>query len=438
MGKLVFVNACVRAESRTKKLADAVIEKWNGTVEEVNLVKENIKPLTEETIEFREKAKEAGDFSDELFKYSKQIIEADAIVIAAPIWDLSIPSILKIYLEQVSVSSLLFDMKEDGSTKSYCKAPKLVFVTTTGGPKSGIKLAVDYIKEYAKMFLGIDRVTVFSAVGLDVIGAPVQNILDESLEQISKFEFVAKKKVENNAPSVIESHNLTKIYGKYKANNDVSLTVKEGSIYGLIGRNGAGKSTFMRMLLGMTNIDEGTISLWGKTGKDMEKIRNKVGFIIENPTFYDYMTAYQNLLYRAKLIGLKDPDTAIKEAMEKVGMSHKLNDKVRGFSLGQKQLLGIANAIMGNPQLLVLDEPTNGLDPIKIVEIREMLLDMNAKGTTILISSHILGEMSKLCSCYGFILEGKLIKEITEAEMEAENIDVEEFFVEMAKGGNNA
>ena len=170
----------------------------------------------------------------------------------------------------------------------------------------------------------------------------------------------------------------------------------------------------------------------------MAKVRNKIGFIIENPTFYNYMSAYQNLKYRADLIGLENPDEAIKEAMEKVGLTNKINDKVKSFSLGQKQLLGIANAILGNPPLLVLDEPTNGLDPIKIVEIRKMLLDMNANGTTILISSHILGEMGKLCSCYGFILDGKLIREVTEEEVESESIDVEEFFVEMAKGGQNA
>ena len=150
------------------------------------------------------------------------------------------------------------------------------------------------------------------------------------------------------------------------------------------------------------------------------------------------MSAYQNLKYRAELIGLENPDAAIKEAMEKVGMADRMNSKVKGFSLGQRQLLGIANAILGNPKLLILDEPTNGLDPIKIVEIRKMLLDMNANGTTIMISSHILGEMDKLCSCYGFILDGKLIREVTEAEMQAEAIDVEEFFVDMAKGGQNA
>ena len=438
MGKLVFVNACVRAESRTKMLADAVLKKWDGTVEEVDLIKEDIKPLTDDAIKLRDKHTASCDFSDESYKYAKQVVEADAIVIAAPIWDLSTPAILKNYLEHLSVTGLMFDMTENGDTKSYCKAKKLVFVTTTGGPKDGTKMAVDYIKAYARMFLGIENVVVFSTVGLDIIGAPIQKILDETLEQISKFEFTALKREESNAPKVIESDKLTKIYGKYKANDEVSLTVKEGSIYGLIGRNGAGKSTFMRMLLGMTNIDEGSIKLWGKSGKEMEKMRKNVGFIIENPTFYNYMTAYQNLMYRAVLIGLDNPDAAIREAMDKVGLSNKIDDKVRSFSLGQKQLLGIANAIMGNPKLLVLDEPTNGLDPIKIVEIREMLLDMKAHGTTILISSHILGEMSKLCTCYGFILDGKLIKEVTEAEMEAENIDVEEFFVTMAKGGSNA
>ena len=438
MGKLVFVNGCVRNESRTLRLAEAVVKKWTGTVEHVDLAKEDIKPLTSDALALRDKHYEAKDFSDERYNYAKQIKDAEAIVIAAPVWDLGIPSILKNYLEQINVAGLLFDMEDNGKIRSHCKVRKVVFVTTTGGEDESMKLAINYIKAFAKSFLNVTVVTVFSASGLDIAGANEEKILAESLNKINNFEFVAQKRVPTNAVKVVESDKLTKVYGKYKANNEVSLTLYEGSIYGLIGRNGAGKSTFMRMLLGMTNIDQGTIKLWGKSGKDMEKMRKNVGFIIETPTFYNYMTAYQNLMYRAKLIGLKNPDAAVKEALDKVGLLAKKDQKVRGFSLGQRQLLGIAGAVMGNPPLLVLDEPTNGLDPIKIVEIREMLLDMNSKGTTILISSHILGEMSKLCSCYGFILDGKLIKEVSEAEMEENGIDVEEFFVEMAKGGSNA
>lgn len=147
------------------------------------------------------------------------------------------------------------------------------------------------------------------------------------------------------------------MYGNYAANNKVSLHVRKGSIYGLIGRNGAGKSTFMRLLLGMTPINEGEISVFGKTGNEMAKVRNRIGFIIENPTFYNYMSAYQNLKYRADLIGLKNPDAAIKEALQKVGLLDKMKNKVKGFSLGQKQLLGIANAILGNPELLYWIKP---------------------------------------------------------------------------------
>ena len=437
MGKLLFINACYTDDSRTKILADAVLKKWDGEIEEVKLNDGSIKALTKDTLEKRMKLQEAGDFSDEMFSLAKQFANADVVVVAAPYWDYSFPASLKAYIEQVNVCGITFDLKDDETWSPKCKADRMVYITTSGGKNPDLSYGMDYMKTLAREFFGIKIFNTFKADGLDIVGADVDGIMNEALARIDKFTFETKTVASEDENYIIESENLTKVYGKYKANNNVSLHVREGSIYGLIGRNGAGKSTFMRLLLGMTPINEGTISVFGKTGNEMAKVRNKIGFIIENPTFYNYMSAYQNLKYRADLIGLENPDAAIKEAMEKVGLTNKINDKVKSFSLGQKQLLGIANAILGNPPLLVLDEPTNGLDPIKIVEIRKMLLDMNANGTTILISSHILGEMGKLCSCYGFILDGKLIREVTEEEIETEAIDVEEFFVEMAKGGQN-
>lgn len=438
MGKLLFLNACFTDDSRTKVLADAVLKKWDGEIEEVILNDGSIKALTKEQLDKRMQLQESGDFSDDMFKYAKQFADADVVVIAAPYWDMSFPAALKNYIEQMNVSGITFDMNGEGVITTKCKADRMVYITTAGTNNADFTYGMDYMKSLARDFFGIKKFNTFKAEGLDVEGADVDAIISETLAKIEKFSFVTKTVNEGEEDYIVESKELTKMYGNYAANNKVSLHVRKGSIYGLIGRNGAGKSTFMRLLLGMTPINEGEISVFGKTGNEMAKVRNRIGFIIENPTFYNYMSAYQNLKYRADLIGLKNPDTAIKEALQKVGLLDKMKNKVKGFSLGQKQLLGIANAILGNPELLVLDEPTNGLDPIKIVEIRNMLLDMNANGTTILISSHILGEMGKLCSCYGFILDGKLIREVTEEEVESEALDVEEFFVEMAKGGQDA
>ncbi len=437
MSKLLYINACFTDDSRTKVLADAVLKKWDGEIEEVKLNDGSIKALTKDQLAKRMQLQETSDFSDEMFKYAKQFASADAIVIAAPYWDMSFPAALKDYIEQVNVCGITFDMNGEGVVAPKCSADRMVYITTAGGKNAELTYGMDYLKSLAREFFGITKFNTFKAEGLDLEGADVDSILAETLKRIEQFSFVTKTVAPGEENYIVESKDLTKMYGNRAANDKVSLHLREGSIYGLIGRNGAGKSTFMRLLLGMTPINEGEISVFGKTGNEMAKVRNRIGFIIENPTFYNYMSAYQNLKYRAELIGLDNPDEAIKEALQKVGLMNKMKDKVKSFSMGQKQLLGIANAIMGNPELLVLDEPTNGLDPIKIVEIRKMLLDMNANGTTILISSHILGEMGKLCSCYGFILDGKLIKEVTEEEIESEAIDVEEFFVEMAKGGQN-
>ena len=149
------------------------------------------------------------------------------------------------------------------------------------------------------------------------------------------------------------------------------------------------------------------------------------------------MSAYQNMFIRADLIGLKDAKKAIEDALKKMGLYEKRHNKVKSFSLGMKQSLGIAAAILGEPKLLILDEPTNGLDPIAIANVRKILEDVKAKGSTILISSHILGEMEKMATCYGFILNGKLVKEISEEEVKNNKIDLEKLFIEMAGGANN-
>lgn len=237
--------------------------------------------------------------------------------------------------------------------------------------------------------------------------------------------------------NAIVTKGLTKKFGHYVANDNISVEIPEGVIYGLIGRNGAGKTTFMRMLLGLCEASDGAYELLGKSGKDISQALAQTGSIIETPKFYENMSAYQNLIIRADLIGLKNPKKDIEKVLKKVGLYEKRGHKVKSFSLGMKQSLGIASAILGKPKLLILDEPTNGLDPIAIANVRKILEDLKAQGTTILISSHILGEMEKMATCYGFILEGKLVKEISEEEVRNSKIDLEKLFIEMAGGATN-
>ncbi|MEG0841379.1 MAG: ATP-binding cassette domain-containing protein [Erysipelotrichaceae bacterium] len=229
----------------------------------------------------------------------------------------------------------------------------------------------------------------------------------------------------------ISTKGLSKKYGSYHANDDITINIEEGAIYGLIGRNGAGKTTFMRMLLGLSKPTKGEMSL---LGKDVFEARRETGSIIETPAFYQEFTAYQNLEIRAKLLGLNHAEAAIQEALREVDLLDKKNQRVKEYSLGMRQSLGIACAILGDPKLLILDEPINGLDPIAIANIRNILLKLNKKGVTILISSHILGEMEKIATHYGFIKKGKLVKEITEKEVKEKNIDLEQLFIELVGG----
>ena len=234
---------------------------------------------------------------------------------------------------------------------------------------------------------------------------------------------------------VIVTKNLTKRYGSFTAVNNVDLSVSKGSVYGFIGRNGAGKTTLMKMLLGMANVTSGSFEILGaSSGKDLEEARRKVGSIIETPTFYDDMTLYQNLKYRALLIGEKDK-SKIDEVLGYVGLSDKRNKKVKSLSLGMRQRLGIASALLGDPEILLLDEPINGLDPVAIKEVRDTLEKLKKeRNITIFISSHILGEMEKIATEYGFVNHGKLIKQITKEELEKSGKTLEDYFVSLLGG----
>ncbi len=221
---------------------------------------------------------------------------------------------------------------------------------------------------------------------------------------------------------VIETKQLTKVYGDQTAVNAVDLHVKRGQIYGLLGRNGAGKTTIMKMILGLTSITSGEADVFGKNIKGQEKrVYPRIGAIIETPGFYPNLTGTENLEIFAKLRGTAAPN-AVKNALEVVGLPYKDKKLFGKYSLGMKQRLGIANAILHDPELLILNEPTNGLDPIGIAEVRDFIKDMSAsRGKTILISSHILSEIQLLADDIGIIDRGVLLEENSMSELEKKN-----------------
>lgn len=215
--------------------------------------------------------------------------------------------------------------------------------------------------------------------------------------------------------TIVNAEEITKSFGKQIAVRNVSMEVKKGDIYGFIGENGAGKTTMIRMMAGLAKPSSGRLSLFGSD--DLVKARKKIGTVIEYPALMPGMTARENLMVEMKLRGLKDP-RKIEEVLIKVGLADTKKKKVKNFSLGMKQRLAIAIALLGDPEFLILDEPTNGLDPVGIREIRELIQELNQEHhITVLISSHILGELSKLATRYGIIHKGELIQEFTEEEL---------------------
>lgn len=221
---------------------------------------------------------------------------------------------------------------------------------------------------------------------------------------------------------VIETKQLTKIYGEQTAVCSVNLHVKKGRIYGLLGRNGSGKTTIMKMILGLTQITSGEVEVLGQNIKGQEKrVYPRIGAIIETPGFYPNLTGTENLEIFAKLRGTAAPH-AVENALKVVGLPYKDKKLFSKYSLGMKQRLGIANAILHDPELLILDEPTNGLDPIGISEVRNFIKNLSVEqGKTILISSHILSEISLLADDIGIIDHGVLLEESSMIELEKKN-----------------
>ena len=220
---------------------------------------------------------------------------------------------------------------------------------------------------------------------------------------------------------VLSTHNLTKQYRNFKALDHLDMHVEKGSIYGFVGKNGAGKTTLIRVICGLQNPTDGEYTLYGSKNSDRNivKCRRRMGAVVETPSLYLDMTAEENIRMQYRILGIPSFD-GVEELLKRVDLAGTGGKKAKNFSLGMRQRLGIAVALAGAPDFLVLDEPANGLDPQGIVEMRELILKLNREQQiTVLISSHILDELSKLATHYGFIDGGRLIKEISAEELEA-------------------
>ena len=220
---------------------------------------------------------------------------------------------------------------------------------------------------------------------------------------------------------VLTTDGLSKRYGRFKALDGLSMHVPQGAIYGFVGKNGAGKTTLIRLICGLQMPTAGKLVLYGMDSEEagIRKARRRMGAVVETPSIYLDMTAEENLKAQYRVLGLPSFE-GIAGLLELVGLAQTGKKKARNFSLGMKQRLGIAVALAGDPDFLVLDEPVNGLDPQGIIEMRELILRLNReRRITVLISSHILGELSRLATHYGFIDGGRIVQEISAADMEA-------------------
>lgn len=228
---------------------------------------------------------------------------------------------------------------------------------------------------------------------------------------------------------IIETKKLNKVYKKQYVNKNISLLVPENSIYGLLGPNGAGKSTLLKMLTGMINPTSGEILYNKKTWS--RNILLEIGALIEQPPIYENLTARENLKVRTLLYNL--PQSRIDEVLEIVQLTNTGNKKAGKFSMGMKQRLGIAIALLNNPKLLILDEPTNGLDPIGIGELRELIKSFPQKGITVILASHILSEVEQVADHIGIMANGQLLYQ----EKIQENMDLERLFLDIVRKAGN-
>ncbi|GFI11570.1 daunorubicin/doxorubicin resistance ATP-binding protein DrrA [Lachnospiraceae bacterium] len=219
----------------------------------------------------------------------------------------------------------------------------------------------------------------------------------------------------------LTAEGLSKHYRHFKALEGLSIHVPKGSVYGLVGRNGAGKTTLIRLICGLQSPTSGEYILYGKrnTEKGITEARRRMGAVVETPSIYSDMTAEENIRQQYQILGIPSFD-GIRELLELVGLEDVGKKKAKNFSLGMRQRLGIAVALAGDPDFLILDEPANGLDPEGIIEMRELILCLNReRQITVLISSHILDELSRLATHYGFLDQGRMVKELSAQELES-------------------
>ena len=220
--------------------------------------------------------------------------------------------------------------------------------------------------------------------------------------------------------NAIEISGLSKCFGRKQAVRGLDLEVPEGAIYGFIGENGSGKSTTEKMVCGLLNPDAGSIKLYGHAADD-ERIRANMGVLIESPGCYPNLSVWNNMMLHAMNLGIKNPEAEIARVLKLVRMEGAASNKFRNCSLGMRQRVGIALALMGRPKLLILDEPINGLDADGMRIMREILTDATEnQGATVLISSHVLGELEKIATHYGIIRKGRMMRQMTAAELEAD------------------
>ena len=236
------------------------------------------------------------------------------------------------------------------------------------------------------------------------------------------------------AITVMQTHNLSKKYGELLVLNGVSLTLRQGDIYGLVGRNGAGKTTFFKCVMGLARPTAGTIEIGG--GTSLSAARRKIGFMI-SPSFFPYLDPKENLEYLRRFKGIRTKGE-VERLLELVGLA-EVRKPFKAFSLGMKQRLGVAGALLGSPEIVLLDEPANGLDPQGIIDMRAIIKNANTQtGATFIISSHILSELDLVATRFGFIEQGVLLKEISHADLHENTKEtLEEYFIRMI-GERNA
>lgn len=222
--------------------------------------------------------------------------------------------------------------------------------------------------------------------------------------------------------SILKTYNLTKQFKNFTAVNNLNMVIKKGDIYGFLGENGAGKTTTIRMIMGLVKSTSGEVELFSqKTSKDNRALLQRIGSMIEYPGFYPNLTAKENLEIHRRMMGVQEKNS-IEESLKIVGIEDVKNKKVKEYSLGMKQRLGIARALLHHPEFLILDEPTNGLDPMGIKEIRELIIELcHKQGITFLISSHMLSEIQQMATKIGIIHKGALLEEISYEELQKRN-----------------